>query len=143
MAGTRGERGAKLDPRLKPLVKELRLVLLEKGVDQKAVEKKLGWSAGYLSQLLNGHVDLKIIQLYDVLEKIGTNPIAFFSRLSGRDVDVRDLYARLTALEQQAANAETAAEAEEIVKRRPSQPTPPSPPKQPEAHRRPPRKGGP
>lgn len=49
----------------------LRLRIVASGMTQRAVERKLGWSAGYVSQLLRGNQDLKLKQIYAILKAIG------------------------------------------------------------------------
>ena len=52
----------------------LRLRIVASGLTQRAVERKLGWSTGYVSQLLRGNQDLKLKQVYAILGAIGVSP---------------------------------------------------------------------
>lgn len=92
---------SKLDPRLEPLVRELRNVLREKGVQLQQVDAEKGWSKGYMSQAVNGHKDLKLAHLYDALEVAKVKPETFFSRLAGLSPseDIAALVRRVAALE--------------------------------------------
>lgn len=46
---------------------------------QRAVERALGWGNDYLSQLLNGHADLKLVQMLKVLDAIEVSEREFFA----------------------------------------------------------------
>lgn len=46
---------------------------------QRALERNLGFSKGYLSQVLRGHVDLKLNHLLSLLEALEVDPGSFFS----------------------------------------------------------------
>jgi len=49
---------------------------------QRGLERRLGFSKGYLSQVLRGHVDLKMNHLLALLEVLGVDPGDFFSEVS-------------------------------------------------------------
>ncbi|HEX9733665.1 MAG TPA: helix-turn-helix transcriptional regulator [Thermoanaerobaculia bacterium] len=48
---------------------------------QRDVEDRVGFSRGYLSQLLNGHIDLKVRHLEPLLEALGLLPGQYFGAL--------------------------------------------------------------
>ena len=73
----------KLDPRLVPLVTELRSVVREKGKNYRGIDRELGWWDGQTSQLINGHADFRLTQLYDVLGALDVEPREFFARVGG------------------------------------------------------------
>lgn len=49
---------------------------------QRTLERQLGFSKGYLSQVLRGHVDLKINHLLSLLEALEVEVASFFSEVS-------------------------------------------------------------
>ncbi len=63
------------------LARQLQTACRQAGISQRGVERRLEWSNGYLSQLIHGGVDLKLDQLFAVLEVIGKSPAAFFGDL--------------------------------------------------------------
>ena len=89
---------AKLDPRFAELVRELRSVLRERNIQLQQVDAAKGWSKGYLSQVVNGHKDMKLAHLFDALEVAGVEPRDFFARLCGAR-PTTDVLRRLAALE--------------------------------------------
>jgi transcriptional regulator with XRE-family HTH domain len=58
-------------------------MLGERGCSQRSVERRLGWGAGYLSQLLRPGCspELKARHLLAILDAVGIPPGAFFGRL--------------------------------------------------------------
>lgn len=48
---------------------------------QRALERRLGFSKGYLSQVLRGHVDLKLNHLFSLLEALEVGPREFFAKV--------------------------------------------------------------
>lgn len=46
-----------------------------------AIEKRAGFARGYLSQLLTGHIELKVHHVFDVLRAIGRRRGAFFAAI--------------------------------------------------------------
>jgi len=50
-----------------PLIEELRARIRASGLRYAEIEQRAGFSKKYLSQLVNGHVDLKIFQLFKIL----------------------------------------------------------------------------
>jgi len=57
----------------------LRLEIYLSKITQREIERRVGFSGGYLSQLLGGTVELKLWQLLAILHAIGTDPASFFS----------------------------------------------------------------
>ncbi len=51
---------------------------------QRQVERRAGFSRGYLSQLLAGNVDLKVRHILSVLDALGIAPGQFFASLYPR-----------------------------------------------------------
>jgi transcriptional regulator with XRE-family HTH domain len=49
---------------------------------QRALERRLGFSKGYLSQVLRGHVDLKMNHLFSLLEALEVAPGEFFAAVA-------------------------------------------------------------
>ncbi len=49
---------------------------------QRALERNLGFSKGYLSQVLRGHVDLKFNHLLSLLEALGVDAGDFFAEIA-------------------------------------------------------------
>lgn len=52
------------------------------GHTQNEVERRIGLSKGYLSQLLTGKVDLKLKHVLRALEAVGIPPVAFYRELA-------------------------------------------------------------
>jgi transcriptional regulator with XRE-family HTH domain len=67
---------------VKRLADFVRLKIRSTGHFQNAVERRLGWGEGYLSQLLRGNQDLKVKHVYAILRVIGVPPSEFFSQLA-------------------------------------------------------------
>jgi len=53
-------------------------------VGARAIERKLGWSAGTLSRVLKGKIEFKIRHVLDVLEVLRISPLDFFELAYGR-----------------------------------------------------------
>jgi transcriptional regulator with XRE-family HTH domain len=47
----------------------------------RSIERALGWSQGYLSQLFDGRVPLRLSHVYAILEAAKIDPAAFFAGL--------------------------------------------------------------
>jgi transcriptional regulator with XRE-family HTH domain len=75
---------------------------------QSVLEARLGWSAGYLSRLLGGSIDLKIVHLAILMREVGL-PLELFFAIAAREDggDLVELYAR--ALAERRGEAEPAA----------------------------------
>lgn len=67
---------------VKRLADFVRLKIRSTGHFQNAVERRLGWGEGYLSQLLRGNQDLKVKHVYAILRAIGVPAAEFFSQLA-------------------------------------------------------------
>ena len=67
--------------KLRPIVKELREMIERSDLSQRRVEKKAGFSKGYLSRLLAQNFDLKVWHLLAVLDSVDSHPGEFFQRL--------------------------------------------------------------
>jgi len=61
------------------ILERLRLEIYLSKVTQREIERRIGFSRGYLSQLLGGSVELKLWQLLAILHAIGKDPASFFS----------------------------------------------------------------
>jgi transcriptional regulator with XRE-family HTH domain len=61
----------------------LRRQIQDSGLTQWQVEKTAGFSKGYLSQLLNGRVELKMRHVFAVLEVIEADPAQLFAETLG------------------------------------------------------------
>jgi transcriptional regulator with XRE-family HTH domain len=64
--------------------RELRALVRESGWTQRRVEEANGFTAGYLSQVLKGHITLTVRHLWGILMAIGTEPGEFLARVDGR-----------------------------------------------------------
>lgn len=62
---------------------QLRDLLYEKRVKLAEAERRAGMSAKYLSKLLSGAVEMKLVHLYDVLDAVKVTPRDFFARMAG------------------------------------------------------------
>jgi transcriptional regulator with XRE-family HTH domain len=56
----------------------LRLAVEGAKLSLREVDRRLGWSENYLSQVLRGSVELKVSQVYDVLGVVGKKPLEFW-----------------------------------------------------------------
>lgn len=74
-------RGAALEATL-AVVARLRWRIQCSSFTQRSLERRLGFSKGYLSQVLRGQVDLKITHLFAMLEVLGVDPGEFFAEVS-------------------------------------------------------------
>ncbi len=63
------------------LREELRRMVRESGSTQRTVEEANGFTRGYLSQVLQGHVTLTARHVFGILLALGVSPDAFFLRL--------------------------------------------------------------
>lgn len=62
----------------------LAIALRTSGKTKKEVDEACGWCRGTTSQLLKGRIDLKVRQLFDILEVAETSPEDFLRALFGR-----------------------------------------------------------
>jgi len=67
-----------------PLIEELRARIRASGLRYAEIEQRAGFSKKYLSQLVNGHVDLKIFQLFKILVATEVEFSEFFSAVARR-----------------------------------------------------------
>lgn len=83
--------------------RELRILVRESGWTQRRVEETNGFTQGYLSQVLQGHIALTARHLFGILLAIGMAPEDFFDRVLHRTStdELRERMARYeAALEQ-------------------------------------------
>ena len=71
-------------PQMDPLIQELRARIRASGLRYADIEERAGFSKKYLSQLINGHVDLKVFQLFKILDAIHASPDEFFTAVARR-----------------------------------------------------------
>jgi len=89
------------DPEVHQVAEALRDAIRKAKTSQRAVERALGQSQGYLSQILNGSVDLKLKHVFEVLNVIGAEPADFFSNVYGcGGAATLELMAHLSVAEQ-------------------------------------------
>lgn len=62
------------------LREELRRLVRESGSTQRSVEEANGFTRGYLSQVLQGHVTLTARHVFGILLALGVPPDTFFSQ---------------------------------------------------------------
>lgn len=66
------------------ILERVRFRLFLSNLTQREVEKRLGFSKGYLSQLFSGTVEIKYWQLLAILHAMGLDPSEFFAELFPR-----------------------------------------------------------
>lgn len=66
------------------MVAYLRDLIEDSDLRQHQVEDRLGWRRGRLSQILNGHVELRAAQLELLLDALAVDPVRFFRELFPR-----------------------------------------------------------
>ena len=69
--------------RVPGLLARIRFLVHVSSLTQRSIEERCGFSRGYLSQILRGHIDLKIRHLLAILGAIGFAPDEFFAELFG------------------------------------------------------------
>lgn len=62
---------------------ELRRLVRTSATNQRQIERDAGWSRGYLSQVLQGHISLTVQHVLTVLHALDTSPDRFFVDLYG------------------------------------------------------------
>lgn len=97
--------------------RELRVLVRESGWTQRRVEEVNGFTQGYLSQVLQGHIALTVRHLCGILLTIGMTPDDFFSRVL-RHTSTEELRERLARYE----DALEQLEAQGLVKTRKAEP---------------------
>lgn len=65
--------------------RELRALIRESGWTQRRVEEANGFTPGYMSQVLKGHITLTVRHLWGILLAIGVQPAEFVARVDGRN----------------------------------------------------------
>ena len=60
------------------ILRLLDTVIRTSGVPRAEIDHKLGQSLGYLSRLLNGRIEVKLRQVFEVLDLIHMEPAEFF-----------------------------------------------------------------
>jgi len=63
-----------------PALQEIRRLLKEAGISQRRLEERVGFSRGYVSQLLGRNLDLKLLHVLAMLNALGEDVGEFFSR---------------------------------------------------------------
>ncbi len=71
------------DEAIAQIRRELRRLINDSGVTQRSIEEKNGFTQGYLSQVLKGHIALGARHILGVLFALGIPPQEFFNRLFG------------------------------------------------------------
>ncbi|MCP4662838.1 MAG: helix-turn-helix transcriptional regulator [bacterium] len=71
------------DEAIAQIRRELRRLINDSGVTQRSIEEKNGFTQGYLSQVLKGHIALGARHILGVLFALGIPPQEFFARLFG------------------------------------------------------------
>ena len=68
----------KADEQVAGLTRLLGALIRVSGQTRQTLERRLGWSAGYLSRLLAGSIDLKMRHVLLICEALGVEPGEFF-----------------------------------------------------------------
>ena len=63
----------------------IRYELTRRRITQRSLERRFGWAQGYLSAVLNRHLDLKLKVLFQVLEGFELSPAEFFATIEERE----------------------------------------------------------
>ena len=66
------------------VMERLRLLIFATKITQAEIERRVGFSRGYLSQLLNGAVDMKLHHLLEIADAMGIEAGDFFAALFPR-----------------------------------------------------------
>lgn len=69
------------------ILEEMRRLIRREGLSQRQVEKRVGFSKGYLSQLLARNMDLKFWHIAAVLRALDYSPRRFFSEVYAEPYD--------------------------------------------------------
>lgn len=72
------ESGEDLEREVERITRLLDQLIRISGTTKLALEKKMGWSAGYLSRLANGSIELRFRHILLVAKALGVSPAAFF-----------------------------------------------------------------
>ena len=71
---------ARVDRRVARIRAGLRRKILESGLSQNEVERRCGWSRGYLSQVLAGRINLTVKHVLSALAATGAQPAEFLAK---------------------------------------------------------------
>jgi transcriptional regulator with XRE-family HTH domain len=63
----------------------IRYELSRRRVTQRSLERRFGWTRGYLSAVLGRHLDLKLKVLFQLLEGFELSPAEFFAGIEERE----------------------------------------------------------
>jgi len=63
----------------------IRYELGRRRVTQRSLERRFGWTQGYLSAVLGRYLDLKLKVLFQVLEGLELSPAEFFAEIEERE----------------------------------------------------------
>lgn len=69
---------SKNDPGTQRLIEGLAAAVRTAKIPRRSLEQRLGWSAGYVSRVLNGPIELKAAHVFAILGAIGKDPADFF-----------------------------------------------------------------
>lgn len=72
-----------LDEAVEQVRRRLRDQVRLSPLSQRQIEDNLGWSRGYLSQVLQGHITLSVGHLMGILRALDRRPEDFFAELGG------------------------------------------------------------
>ena len=81
--------------------RELRAEIARRGSTMAAMERALDLGSGYMSQVLSGKIDLKLLLVFQILDELGSDYAKFFGAILGQKVtgeQLRYLAARRNAL---------------------------------------------
>jgi hypothetical protein len=67
------------DAQTEQLARVLKLLIRFSKIQNQELEKKLGFSGGYMSRLLSGRIDIKISHVLDIADSLGMLPQEIFS----------------------------------------------------------------
>lgn len=76
-------RQPELDASVENVRRRLRDQVRLSPLSQRQIEDHLGWSRGYLSQVLQGHITLSVGHLLGILSALERRPEVFFAEVSG------------------------------------------------------------
>ena len=69
----------KTDAKTEQLARVLKLLIRFSKVQNQEIEKKLGFSGGYMSRLLSGRIDIKISHILEIADILHMHPQEIFS----------------------------------------------------------------
>jgi hypothetical protein len=98
------------DAKAEQLARVLKLLIRFSKIQNQELEKKLGFSGGYMSRLLSGRIDIKISHVLDIADSLGMLPqeifaIAFPASSPGPSPGLRNVHKMLPHLAPPAAPA--------------------------------------